>query len=322
MGIIVKAFAVILAGGLALTSVAAEANQTTGYDVIASSFAGLLNISLCSINTSKARVTDGEQFVLKWNTFNIQNPYLWHEGKGGGEETITKSGSRTMTVGTDVRSSASVSETEWFGIGTNAEQARVNPLCKTEITIVPAAAAQAGTNANGVTFSASPTKISPGSSSTLTWDIRALGTKRCFIDPGSFTQQLSSTGSLSVKPARTTAYAIRCLKGISLLGAENVATVTVTVVGSESAPASGSGSSVRGSAFGGRTGGSGGGGGSEGSAGARSSGGFGGGGGFGGFDGMSGGGSFWGPTFTVPSSQNNTCLSATGCGGTGSIKGL
>jgi|GEM_PF-5480848 len=314
--------ALIVAAALISVSATAYARNTSGSSVIASSIAGLLNLQFCSISASPASVTTGDQFTLRWRTFNMGNPILWHEGKGGGESSISKTGQRLMIVGTDVRAATTVVETEYFQIGRSAGEAQTNPKCKASIRITPQSAPSAASHpASGadrasdepVAFYLSPASITTGKNSTLTWRVLRDDLGRCTLRSGTLTYTVGKSGTMMVSPRTTTTYTLSCYDVVNgVLSEQRDATLTVGARASTSTnapatsgtrtPPSGGGGSSGGSAFGGGMGGGGYGGGD-----------------FGGF-GSSGGWGGFGNSVIGTGAGGGGCLSMTGCGtGAGSV---
>ena len=99
---------------------------------------------------------------------------------------------------------------------------------KTATTTVTVAATRANTIGS---FTASPTSISPGGSSKLSWT--ATGAARVAISPGAFTST-STSGSTTVSPTTTTTYTLTAINAAG--GEVGTANVTVTVLQAASLP--------------------------------------------------------------------------------------
>src|SRR6202041_1424857 len=80
-------------------------------------------------------------------------------------------------------------------------------------------------------FTASPTSIRPGESSTLSWT--AAGAARVAITPGTFTST-SASGSTAVSPKATTTYKLTAINAAG--GEVGTANVTVAVLQAASLP--------------------------------------------------------------------------------------
>ena len=146
---------------------------------------------------------------------------------------VTAGGSASLTAvfinGTGVISPGNISVTSGTAVTVSPAQTTTYTLTVTnsaENTATQAATVTVNAAAPAITsFTANPTSVTSGSSSTLSWVVT--GAAGIAITPGSFTSTLSS-GSTSVSPAATTTYTLTATNSAG----PTTATVKVTVTAS------------------------------------------------------------------------------------------
>ncbi len=161
-----------------------------------------------SFTANLTTITSGTNVTLSWST--------------AGASTISISpGNFTSTSASGSRSVSPTSTTTYT---LTAKNSLGSSTFKLTITVNPA-----GSKPTINSFTASPTGINSGSSSTLNWSTS--GATTISITPGTFTSS-SATGSTSVSPTSTTTYTLTATNS----SGSNTSTVTVTVNVSASKP--------------------------------------------------------------------------------------
>lgn len=169
-----------------------------------------------SFSATPTAITAGQSSTLSWTTTGATTVSI---DQSIGDQTATSTGSAlTSPVSTTTYTLTAVN-----GTGTS-----------TAMATVTVSAAQGGGNGGGGTvitppvitsFSASPSSIAVGQSSTLMWSVT--GASGISITPAVGTSSLSSTaGTLSATPATTTTYT---LTATNLFSQSTSATATITV---------------------------------------------------------------------------------------------
>jgi hypothetical protein len=170
--------------------------------------------TLVSFNARPASITVGQPVTLSWSTRDCTSANIAPIG------SVSLSGSKIVYPTSTTHYALTA-----YGPGLDDDELQV-PLQKT-VTV------NSSVDCNNIPFSASPSTIRQGQSSTLSWD--ATGCTNVTISSGGYpiSSNASSKGRLSVSPTKTTIYAITAFPRGSFdeLPVPSYTTVTVGISG-------------------------------------------------------------------------------------------
>ena len=164
-----------------------------------------VNADIASFSAAPTTITDGQSSTLSW-TVNAGTGCMIDNSVGG----VGLSGSQVV----------SPTATTTYTLSCSGQNGGAGDTAQTTVTVNPAPV-----NADIATFTAAPSTITTGQSSTLVWTVNAGQT--CTIDQG--VGAVAATGNQSVSPTVTTAYTLTC-QGLNGGASDSVqATVTFDV---------------------------------------------------------------------------------------------
>jgi chitodextrinase len=202
------------------TSVAVSPTATTTYTLTATSSAGSATAqvtvtvtpatvapTIASFTASPTSIVSGNTSTLSWSASGNPTPTL----------------SINNGVGTVIGTSVAVSPTATTTYTLTATNSAGNKTAQVTVTVTPATVAP-----TIVSFTASPTSIVSGKSSTLSWSVSGNPTPTLSINNGVGT--VSGT-SVSVSPTATTTYTITATSSAGTATAQLTVTVTAATAG-------------------------------------------------------------------------------------------